>query len=274
MSTVSAARRPTAQEDRSYRPAVYQDLAHRTVVVTGAARGIGAAYAQALLANGASVVAGDLDEAAMAETAARLSPSADQGAAIVAMGVDVRDPQAHRQLATAAIDRFGRLDGWINNAGVYRTGSVLDSSTAEVGLMNEVHVLGATLGVQAAAVAMGDAGGSIVNMASIAAFVVRPNGSAYGASKAAVKHLTEFQAVELGPLGIRVNAVAPGMVKTDMISWVTQNPALLEASRGSIPLRRLGTPGEIADCALFLLSDASRFMTGHTLVVDGGGWLR
>ncbi|GAF42992.1 MULTISPECIES: SDR family oxidoreductase [Rhodococcus] len=111
----------------------------------------------------------------------------------------------------------------------------------------------------------------VVNVASIAAYVVRTMSSAYSASTAAVEHLTKFQAVELGPQGVRVNAVAPGMIGTDMISWGTDEPAALQAAVEAIPLRRVGSPGDVSDAILFLLSDTSRFVTGHTLVVDGGG---
>lgn len=137
--------------------------------------------------------------------------------------------------------------------------------------MHEIHVLGASFGVQAAVSAMGESGGAIVNVASIAAYVVRARSGAYSASKAAVEHLTEFQAVELGPRRIRVNVVAPGMIDTYMLSSLTGEPAMLRSAMEPVPLRRIGTPGKVSDAVLFLLSDAARFVTGHTLVVDGGG---
>jgi 3-oxoacyl-[acyl-carrier protein] reductase len=255
----------------TYEPATFADLAGRTVAVTGAARGIGEAHVLALVRNGVNVVAGDLDESAVGATAERLGEQCRQGATIVPMGMDVTRAKDHHALADRALLRFGTLDGWINNAGVYSLNGVLETSGAEFTRMHEVHVLGASFGVQAAESAMGESGGAIVNVASIAAYVVRARSGAYSASKAAVEHLTKFQAVELGPRGVRVNAVAPGMIDTDMLSSLTGEPVVLRSAVEAVPLRRIGTPGEVSDAVLFLLSDASRFVTGHTLVVDGGG---
>ncbi|MEU0426183.1 SDR family oxidoreductase [Streptomyces canus] len=255
----------------TYEPTVFADMAGRTVAVTGAARGIGEAHVLALVRNGVNVVAGDLDEEAMADTAKRLGEECRGGATIVPMGIDVTRAEDHHALAQHALERFGTLDGWINNAGRYALGDVLETSGAEFTRMHEVHVLGASFGVQAAVPAMGKSGGAIVNVASIAAYVVRARSGAYSASKAAVEHLTKFQAVELGPRGVRVNAVAPGMIDTDMLSSLNGGNGMPQSAVESVPLRRIGTPGEVSDTVLFLLSDASRFVTGHTLVVDGGG---
>ncbi|MGW0943262.1 SDR family NAD(P)-dependent oxidoreductase [Streptomyces sp. NPDC002623] len=255
----------------TYEPAAFADLKGRTVAVTGAARGIGEAHVLALVRNGVNVLAGDLDESAVGATAERLGEQCRHGATIVPMGMDVTRAKDHHALAERAFQRFGTLDGWINNAGVYGLNGVLETSGAEFTRMHEVHVLGASFGVQAAVPAMGKSGGAIVNVASIAAYVVRARSGAYSASKAAVEHLTKFQAVELGPRGIRVNAVAPGMIDTGMLSSLTGEPGMPQSAVEAVPLRRIGTPGEVSDTVLFLLSDASRFVTGHTLVVDGGG---
>ncbi|MBK3566283.1 SDR family NAD(P)-dependent oxidoreductase [Streptomyces sp. MBT62] len=254
-----------------YEPATFADLTGRTIAVTGAARGIGEAHVLALVRNGVNVVAGDLDESAVRATTERLSERCRHGATIVPMGMDVTRAEDHHALAERALRRFGTLDGWINNAGVYSLNDVLETSGAEFTRMHEVHVLGTSFGVQAAAPAIGPSGGAIVNVASIAAYVVRARSGAYSASKAAVEHLTKFQAVELGPRGIRVNAVAPGMIDTDMLSSLNEEPGMRRSAVETVPLRRIGTPGEVSDAVLFLLSDASRFVTGHTLVVDGGG---
>ncbi|MER7922336.1 glucose 1-dehydrogenase [Streptomyces sp. NPDC096057] len=255
----------------TYEPASFIDLAGKTVAVTGAARGIGAAHVLALVSNGVNVIAGDLDGDAMTATARDLGTRCRMGARIAPMRVDVTRVEEHSTLAQRALQEFGGLHGLINNAGTYALGDALSMSATQMDRMYRVHVLGSTFGLQAAVAAMGEAGGAIVNTTSIAAYVVRAGSSAYSASKAALDHLTRFQAVELGPRGVRVNAVAPGMVDTDMLSSITATTEQLRAAAESIPLRRVGTPGDIADAALFLLSDASRWITGHTLVVDGGG---
>ncbi|MEU4486727.1 SDR family oxidoreductase [Streptomyces purpurascens] len=254
-----------------YEPTVFADMAGRTVAVTGAARGIGEAHVLALVRNGVNVVAGDLDKGAIAATAKRLGEECRGGATIAPMSIDVTRAEDHHALAERALERYGTLDGWINNAGRYALSGVLETSGAEFTLMHDVHVLGVSFGVQAAVRAMGESGGAIVNVASIAAYVVRARSGAYSASKAAVDHLTKFQAVELGARGIRVNAVAPGMIDTDMLSSLTGEGGIPRSAVEAVPLRRIGTPGEVSDTVLFLLSDASRFVTGHTLVVDGGG---
>lgn len=251
-------------------PASFAGLAGRTAVVTGATRGIGAALARSLLHNGTNVVAGDIDFLHLLDTVERLRNECVSYAQIVPVETDVCDPSQLTALANVAISQFGRLDYWINNAGVFGINGVMDITAEELSKVFGVNVNGAVFGTQAAARAMAESGGAILNISSIAATVVRPTMATYGGSKAAIDHLTRFQAVELGPRNIRVNCVAPGMIETGMLDWISDQPDLLSRTVESIPLRRLGQPEEVADAALFLLSDASRFITGQTLVVDGG----
>jgi 3-oxoacyl-[acyl-carrier protein] reductase len=255
--------------------AQYPELAGKVAVVTGASRGIGARFAAGLAVRGVQVLGADIDEARMAATAAEVTAEIAAAAAPVAPGsvvgtrVDVRDAAQQDALARLAVDRFGRLDFWINNAGIFPEAPVVDIPPEQISATLAVNVEGVLFGAQAAARRMA-AGGAIVNMASVAAVRVRRGRAAYCSSKAAVQHLTECLAVELGDAGIRVNAIAPGFVDTEMTRWVQDDPVALQKALDTVPLHRLGSPEEIVGPLLFLLSDSARYVTGHTLAVDGG----
>jgi 3-oxoacyl-[acyl-carrier protein] reductase len=243
----------------------------RVAVVTGAARGMGAAIARELVLRGTQVIAGDLDDGAMQQTAAALSPDASM---ILAVRADVTRPEDHRTLAELAVARHGRLDFWVNNAGVFPRTPLPEVRGEELEGAFRANVHGPLYGGQAAAQAMGDRGGAIVNITSIAARRARPGLASYSASKAATEHLTRLMAEEFGSRGIRVNAVAPGFVATRMTQWVHENPNTRDAAVAGIPLGRIAEPREIAQGVLFLLSDAASYITGTTLVIDGGALLR
>jgi len=249
----------------------YPELAGRAAVVTGAARGMGQAHVAALLRNHVDVVGGDIDSDAMTATAERLNAECRTQARVVPASADVTRREDHAALAALARLSFGRLDHWVNNAGVYPRAQVLSMDAEHLELTSGVLFNSVVYGTQAAAAAMHPHGGSVVNITSTASLLVRPGYAAYGSMKAATDHLTHFLSVELGPSGIRVNAIAPGIIGTDMNRALTEDPAALEAATNAIPLRRLGNPADVADVMLFLISDGSSFITGHTVVVDGGG---
>lgn len=242
-------------------------LAGRVAVVTGAAQGIGAAFAEALVANEVRVVGADLATDQMKATAVRIQQNLGQE--VLTEYVDVRDPGSQDELASKALKTFGQLDFWVNNAGVFPGSDIPDVPSSQFRDAFEVNVEGVMHGSQAAARAMA-AGGSIVNMASMAAFRVRRGHSAYCASKAAVAHLTRCLAVELGEYGVRVNALAPGVIETTMTRWVRESAEKLEEICSNVPLRRLGSIHDLVGPLLFLLSDLGRYVTGHVLTVDGG----
>ncbi len=250
---------------------IYAELAGRTAVVTGAAQGMGAAHVAALLRNRVNVIAGDQDEDAVVATAERLNAECGPQARVVPARADVARREDHTALAALALSSFGRLDHWINNAGVYPRAAVMSIDEKHLELTSGVLFNSVIYGTQAAAHAMQPNPGSVVNITSTASLLVRPGYAAYGSMKAAADHLTHFLAVELGPIGVRVNAVAPGIIRTAMNQSLTEDPVALATATSAIPLRRLGDPDDVSDAVLYLISDGASFITGHTLVVDGGG---
>ncbi|MDB5770431.1 MAG: short-chain dehydrogenase [Burkholderia sp.] len=254
--------------------AIHPEMAGKVAVITGAARGMGASFARGLARQGVNVVAADINEVAAKQTAAdinnELSSQINAGE-VVAAAVDVTRPEEHDALVKSALESFGRMDFWINNAGVFPQAAVLDITPEQINSTYSVNVNGVLYGAQTAARHMKDnGGGAIVNMASVAAVRVRVTRGAYNSSKAAVKHLTNCLAVELGPQNIRVNAIAPGFIDTEMTRWVHEQPGALEKALSTIPLRRIGSPEEVFGALLFLLSDSARYVTGVSLAVDGG----
>jgi 3-oxoacyl-[acyl-carrier protein] reductase len=250
----------------------YPEFAGKAAVVTGAARGMGARFAAGLAARGVDVVGADIDEAAMAATAELIGKEVADGESpgrVVAARIDVTRAEDHEAVARVALERFGRLDFWINNAGIFPYAAAEEISPEQIGATLSVNVEGVLYGAQAAARHMAP-GGAIVNMSSVSAVRVRRGRGAYCTSKAAVAHLTESLAVELGDKGIRVNAIAPGYIDTEMTRWVKEDPAALQHALDVVPLHRLGSPEEVLGPLLFLLSDSARYVTGHSIAVDGG----
>lgn len=250
-------------------------LAGRTIAVTGAARGIGAGIAAAVLEAGGNAVLIDLDPAAATETARQLDPD---GARTLALAADVTDAASLDAAAGAATGRFGRLDGWVNNAGIVRMGPA-EAITAEGwDLEFGVNTRGTFLGAQAAFRAFAGQGGRIVNIASNAGKVGFPNMAAYNASKAAVINLTRSLAKEWAAAGINVNAVCPGSVATPMLREVAdelEREGKGEAQTlfaGMVPaqLGRHVTPVEVGRVVAFLLSDAALVIRGQAINLDGG----
>jgi 3-oxoacyl-[acyl-carrier protein] reductase len=237
------------------------------VIVTGAARGIGSTIAAVLAAEGARVVVADLDTDGALRVADEIQRSGGQA---LALRVDVAESKEVHQLVEKTLAQFGRLDVLINNAGVGLNQPFLTTTLEQWELQLRVNLTGQFLCGQAAARAMAASGGGrIVNVASISGQRGGQGRAAYGASKAGVILLTKVMAVELAPLGIRVNAVAPGPVDTDQ-SRATHTPATRDAYYDRIPVRRYGQREEIAAAVVFLSSREASFVNGHILNVDGG----
>jgi NAD(P)-dependent dehydrogenase (short-subunit alcohol dehydrogenase family) len=239
------------------------DLRERAVLVTGSSSGIGAGIARRLHAAGARVAVHYAGQRSPAEMLAR---ELGERACVVRGDVE-RDAE---RLCVDAIAAFGRLDAVVNNAGIQPVGALLDLNADDVREMLRVNVAGVAAVTNAAAkhlVARAD-GGAIVNVASIEGLQPAAGHSHYAASKAAVLMHTRAAALELGPHRIRVNAVAPGLI--DCAGLAEAWPDGVNRWQSACPLGRLGTTGDVADAVLYLLSDAARFITGATLVVDGG----
>jgi len=242
-------------------------LENRVAIVTGAAGGIGEAMAKAFAAEGARVVAADINE----EESIRCADGITQaGGTAIARRVDVTDAADAGRMVAAAVAEYGQVDIIANVAGTGFRHSFLDATAEDFESVMRVNVIGTFNTGQAAAREMAKRGyGRIINIASIAGNRAGAGRTAYGTSKSAVMGLTRQAALELGPLGITVNAVAPGPVDTAM-TRVTHNQATRDGYASLIPAGRYGTVDEMADAALFLAGEAAAYVNGLILYVDGG----
>ena len=240
----------------------------RVAIVTGGGRGIGREYCMALAGAGATVVAADIDLAGAEETAALV---AKEGGMAVALPVDVSDRDSTLALATAVRERFGRADILVNNAAIYHSMRMDPQLTVDIDYWRKVFAVnldGALLMTQAVAPMMIEVGwGRIVMQTSTAAYL--GGGGHYGVSKLALLGLTRGFAKELGPHGITVNGIAPGVVATEATA-ATVPAEKLEALAAITPLRRQAGPEDLTGTLLFICSEAAAWMTGQTLIVDGG----
>ena len=243
------------------------NLSGKTALVTGGSRGIGAAIARRLAADGANIV---LTYSRNANAAAQVIAEIEKtGGAARAIQADLSDPAQIEHLFARAQEEFGRLAILVNNAGVAEYRSLEDSDAAFYDSIFAVNVRGPLLCCREAARIFGETGGVILNISSSLTESPTPNASVYAASKAALESLTTFLAAELGPKNIRVNAVSPGVTRTEMLAQVL-SPEMQENLVSRTPLGRLGEPDDIADVIAFLASDAARWITGQILVVNGG----
>jgi NAD(P)-dependent dehydrogenase (short-subunit alcohol dehydrogenase family) len=237
-------------------------------VVTGAASGIGRAIARRFVAEGAAIVGGDLDAAGLDAVASEL------GDRFVAAPGDVTIEDDQVALFATAVDRFGRVDIAVANAGIGHFAPIVDHDLADWKRVIDLCLTGVMLTMKhagrAMTVAAGGSGGSIIAMASLNA--VQPAGgmSAYCSSKAAVAMLAQVAAMELGPAGVRVNAIGPGLVQTNLTAPMWSLPGLVEEFVENTTVGRFAQPEDVADLALFLASDESTFVTGNLYLVDGG----
>jgi 3alpha(or 20beta)-hydroxysteroid dehydrogenase len=233
-------------------------------LITGGAKGQGAAEAALFRAEGATVWIADVDDERGRATAAALDVSYRH--------LDVRDEDAWTALVEEVVATDGRLDSLVNNAGTFTYGRLRETTVDEFTRQFEVNQLGVFLGMRAAAVPMVEAQrGSIVNISSTAGLVGMANGVGYVATKWAVRGMTKAIAVELGRHGVRVNSIHPGAIDTELLY---ENPVMRREDMTpvlrSIPLRRLAQPSEVATLALFLASDEASYCTGGEYAVDGG----
>jgi len=245
---------------------------HRTVLITGASRGIGKATAEAFAAEGCDIVVTSRRQDALDEVAAELRATYPH-VKVLAHAAHVGEPEQASACVDAAMARFGRLDVLVNNAGTSPYfGPLVDLDRPRAEKTVQVNQYSVVLWTQVVWKAwMAEHGGSIVNVASVGGMLTEPGIGYYNATKAAVIHLTRQLAAELGP-GVRVNAVAPGLVRTKLARALWEN--FEDRLREVLPLRRIGEPEDIAGVITFLASDAARWMTGQTLVIDGGASVR
>jgi NAD(P)-dependent dehydrogenase (short-subunit alcohol dehydrogenase family) len=260
------------------------DLSGRKALVTGAAQGLGAGMASALAEAGAAVVVADINDASGQETVENLRSA---GAKAEFVHLDVREDSEWEAATAAAVAALGGLDIVVNNAGVEVTDLLVDFDAQAASTLLSVNVLGTALGIKHAFRAMrpggaAGTGGSVVNIASVAATIAFPGIALYSASKSAIDRLTRVAAAESGKLGygVRINSIYPGLTPTAMGNKLAVETAALglfespEAAAGAVaeltPLGRLGQVDDMADAVVFLSSDAAKFITGAGLPVDGG----
>ena len=243
-------------------------LTDKVAIVTGAARGIGRASAERLLAEGAKVVISDIDEEQLNRTAVELGAAGR----VLVQRADVAKKSDVVQLIEAAVRHFGRLDIMVNNAGIAPVVDFLDVTEELLDRVLDVNLKGAFYGTQAAGrqmISQGQ-GGVIINMSSINSGLANPNVAPYAISKGGMNQVTSTAAVAFAPHGIRVVGVGPGTIMTDMVAGAFVNSAGNHAILSRTPLGRYGQASEIAAVVAFLASDDASYMTGETVYVDGG----
>jgi 3alpha(or 20beta)-hydroxysteroid dehydrogenase len=241
-------------------------LKGKVVLITGAAGGLGAAAARRLAGEGAQLVLTDADE----ERASTLAQELGGGAA--ALEHDVTSEERWQAVLAHALDAHGRIDVLLNNAGVFLAAPLTETTLEQFRRVQDVNVTGVFLGMRTVVPAMIERrAGSIVNVSSVAGLTGPPYLTAYAASKWAVRGMSKVAAKELAQFGVRVNSLHPGQIDTDMNTRQReQTPELIEKLIRGIPLRRIGTPEEVAHAIAYLASDESVYVTGSELVIDGG----
>jgi len=237
----------------------------KTAVITGGAGGLGLAMAQALLAEGANVVLTDVSSEALDRAVAGLDRP---GRTARSLG-SASDPAAVAAAAAVALETFGSLDVWVNNAGFARDATMRKMTVEDFDAVIDVHLRGAWLGTREAAGIMRErGGGSIINVSSISGKVGNIGQTNYSAAKAGIVGLTKAAAKEVGHAGVRVNAIQPGIISTPMTDAMPER--IREARLAEVPLGRFGQPGEVANVVVFLSSELSSYITGTVIEISGG----
>ncbi len=252
---------------------MYEDLKNKVAIVTGARRGMGRTHALKLAQEGVKVVVSDISEEDCQKVVDEIKKAGGEG---LALKCDVSQKKEVDELVKKTVDKFGKVDILINNAGIAQFKPFLELTEEEWDRTLDINLKGYFLCAQAVSKEMAkQKSGVIVNIASVAMGQVGvgfPNVVHYCASKGGIVAMTEALVLELAPLGIRVNVVSPGMIETPMIDPIKQDPKMIEGLMSRVPLRRFGKPEEVSDLVLFLASEASSYMTGSAVVIDGG-WL-
>jgi NAD(P)-dependent dehydrogenase (short-subunit alcohol dehydrogenase family) len=249
------------------------DLKEKVAIVTGARRGMGKTHALALAKAGAKVVVSDISQEDCEKVVKEIEKN---GGEALAIKCDVTQKEEVDNMVKVAVGKWGKVDILINNAGIAQFFPFLEMKEEDWDRTININLKGYFLCAQAAAKEMAkQKSGVIVNIASVAMGQVGigfPNIAHYCASKGGIVGMTEALAIELAPYNIRVNAISPGMIETPMIDPVKQDKQSMEGLIARLPLHRVGKPEEVSNLVLFLASDASSYMTGSTVVIDGG-WL-
>jgi NAD(P)-dependent dehydrogenase (short-subunit alcohol dehydrogenase family) len=249
------------------------DLKNKVAIVTGARRGMGKSHALTLAKAGAKVLVSDISQE---ECQLVVDEIEKAGGEAMAAKCDVSKKEEVEKMVKAAIDKWGKLDILVNNAGICQFKPFLEITEEEWDRTIDINLKGYFLCAQTAAKEMAkQKSGAIVNVASIAMGQVGVGFSTlahYSASKGGIVAMTETMAIELGPFNVRVNAIAPGVIETPMIDPIKQDKKAMQGILARLPLGRVGKAEEVSNLVLFLASDASSYMTGSTVVIDGG-WL-
>ena len=249
------------------------DLKDKVAIVTGARRGMGITHALVLAKDGVKVVVADISLEDCQKVVEEIEKN---GGEAIAVKCDVSKKEEVKEMVKETVEKFGKVDILVNNAGITQFKPFLELTEEEWDRTIDINLKGYFLCAQATAEEMAkQKAGVIVNIASVAMGqqgIGFPTLVHYCASKGGIVGMTEALAVELSPFGIRVNAIAPGMIDTPMIDPVKKDPGTMEAMLARVPMHRVGKPEEVSNLVLFLASDASSYITGSTVVIDGG-WL-
>jgi glucose 1-dehydrogenase len=273
MAAIICRRRPWVRprsilsDDFAFGMEIRMSVRDKVVLVTGAARGIGRAVSERLLAGGAKIISADIDVSGI---------STDSKGSSAVVKCDVSRPDDVAAAVESAVATFGRIDGLVNNAGIIKAGDFLDYSLDDFDRVLGVNLRGSFMVGQAVArqmvkqVTAGGVPGAIVNMSSINSVVAIPDQRGYCVSKGGLAQLNRVMALALAPYGIRVNAVGPGSIMTDILASTMKDPSAKNKILIRTPIGRVGEADEVASVVEFLLSNASSYVTGETIFCDGG----